>query len=70
MLGFDDSQAAYFVIVGASNAVNFTDGLDGPGHHAGDLVGSALGVFAYVTGNSVFSRITCWFRASRVPAGC
>ena len=45
----------YFVIVGSSNAVNLTDGLDG-GHHAGGLVGSALGVFAYVTGNAVFAR--------------
>ena len=46
----------WFVIVGASNAVNFTDGLDGPGIKPVVMVGSALGVFAYVTGNAVFSR--------------
>ncbi|MGC4076968.1 MAG: phospho-N-acetylmuramoyl-pentapeptide-transferase [Rubrivivax sp.] len=46
----------WFVIVGASNAVNFTDGLDGLAIMPVVLVGSALGVFAYVTGNSVFSR--------------
>ena len=46
----------YFVIVGASNAVNLTDGLDGLAIMPVVLVGSALGLFAYVTGNSVFSR--------------
>jgi hypothetical protein len=40
----------YFVIVGASNAVNFTDGLDGLAIMPVIMVGSALGVFAYVTG--------------------
>ena len=47
---------AYFVIVGTSNAVNFTDGLDGLAIMPVVMVGSALGVFAYVTGSSVFSR--------------
>jgi len=46
----------WFVIVGASNAVNLTDGLDGLAIMPVVMVGSALGVFAYVTGNSVFSR--------------
>jgi phospho-N-acetylmuramoyl-pentapeptide-transferase len=46
----------YLVIVGASNAVNLTDGLDGLAIMPVILVGSALGVFAYVTGSSVFSR--------------
>jgi len=46
----------YFVIVGASNAVNLTDGLDGLAIMPVVMVGSVLGVFAYVTGNSVFSR--------------
>jgi phospho-N-acetylmuramoyl-pentapeptide-transferase len=46
----------YFVIVGASNAVNLTDGLDGLAIMPVVMVGSALGVFAYVTGNSVFSK--------------
>ncbi len=47
---------SYFVIVGASNAVNFTDGLDGLAIMPVVMVGSALGVFAYVTGSSVFSK--------------
>ncbi len=47
---------AWFVIVGASNAVNFTDGLDGLAVMPVVMVGSALGVFAYIAGNSVFSR--------------
>ena len=46
----------YFVIVGASNAVNLTDGLDGLAIMPVVMVGSALGVFAYATGSSVFSR--------------
>ena len=46
----------YFVIVGASNAVNLTDGLDGLAIMPVVMVGGALGVFAYMTGNSVFSR--------------
>ena len=47
---------AYFVIVGTSNAVNFTDGLDGLAIMPVVMVGSALGLFAYLTGSSVFSR--------------
>jgi phospho-N-acetylmuramoyl-pentapeptide-transferase len=46
----------YLVIVGASNAVNLTDGLDGLAIMPVVLVGSALGVFAYVVGSSVYSR--------------
>ncbi len=46
----------YFVIVGASNAVNLTDGLDGLAIMPVVMVGSALGVFAYVVGSSVYSR--------------
>jgi len=46
----------WFVIVGASNAVNFTDGLDGLAIMPVVMVGSALGIFAYITGNSVFSK--------------
>ncbi|MBA3598496.1 MAG: phospho-N-acetylmuramoyl-pentapeptide-transferase [Methylibium sp.] len=45
----------YIVIVGSSNAVNLTDGLDGLAIMPVVMVGSALGVFAYVTGNAVFS---------------
>ena len=46
----------YFVIVGASNAVNLTDGLDGLAIMPVVMVGSALGVFAYITGSSVYSK--------------
>ena len=46
----------YLVIVGSSNAVNLTDGLDGLAIMTVVMVGSALGVFAYVTGNSVYSK--------------
>ena len=46
----------WFVIVGASNAVNFTDGLDGLAIMPVVMVASALGVFAYVTGSSVYSK--------------
>jgi len=47
---------SYVVIVGSSNAVNLTDGLDGLAIMPVVMVGSALGVFAYVTGSAVFSR--------------
>ncbi|WP_129776707.1 phospho-N-acetylmuramoyl-pentapeptide-transferase [Peristeroidobacter soli] len=46
----------YFVVVGTSNAVNLTDGLDGLAIMPAVLVGGALGVFAYATGNAVFSN--------------
>jgi len=46
---------AYFWIVGFSNAVNLTDGLDGLAIMPTVLVASALGVFAYASGNAVFS---------------
>lgn len=45
----------YFVIVGSSNAVNLTDGLDGLAILPTVMVGGALAVFAYLSGNSVFS---------------
>jgi phospho-N-acetylmuramoyl-pentapeptide-transferase len=47
---------SYLVIVGSSNAVNLTDGLDGLAIMPVVMVGSALGVFAYVTGNAVYSK--------------
>ncbi|HMN81278.1 MAG TPA: phospho-N-acetylmuramoyl-pentapeptide-transferase [Burkholderiaceae bacterium] len=47
---------SYFVIVGSSNAVNLTDGADGLAIMPSVLVGSALGVFAYVHGNAVFAK--------------
>jgi phospho-N-acetylmuramoyl-pentapeptide-transferase len=46
----------YFVIVGTSNAVNLTDGLDGLAILPTVMVGSALGVFAYVAGNVLFAK--------------
>ena len=45
----------YFWIVGFSNAVNLTDGLDGLAIMPTVLVAAALGVFAYASGNAVFS---------------
>jgi phospho-N-acetylmuramoyl-pentapeptide-transferase len=47
---------SYFVIVGTSNAVNLTDGLDGLAILPASMVGAALGVFAYVVGRADFSR--------------
>jgi len=47
---------SYFVVVGASNAVNLTDGLDGLAILPTVLIAGALGVFAYLTGNYVFSH--------------
>jgi phospho-N-acetylmuramoyl-pentapeptide-transferase len=46
---------AYFAIVGTSNAVNLTDGLDGLAIVPTILVAGAFAVFAYVTGNANFS---------------
>jgi phospho-N-acetylmuramoyl-pentapeptide-transferase len=46
----------YLVIVGSSNAVNLTDGLDGLAIMPVVMVASALGVFAYVTGSAVYSK--------------
>ena len=46
----------YFVIVGTSNAVNLTDGLDGLAIMPTVMVGSALGLFAYLTGSATYAR--------------
>ena len=46
----------YLVIVGTSNAVNLTDGLDGLAIMPAVMLAVALAVFAYVAGSSVFSR--------------
>lgn len=46
----------YFVLVGSSNAVNLTDGLDGLAIMPTVLVAGALGIFAYVSGNIVFAN--------------
>ena len=47
---------SYLVIVGASNAVNFTDGLDGLAIMPVVMVGTALGIFSYVSGSAVFAK--------------
>jgi phospho-N-acetylmuramoyl-pentapeptide-transferase len=47
---------SYFVIVGTSNAVNLTDGLDGLAIMPTVMIAGALGIFAYVTGNAIFAR--------------
>ena len=46
----------YFVIVGTSNAVNLTDGLDGLAIVPTAMVAAALGVFCYLSGNAIFSE--------------
>jgi phospho-N-acetylmuramoyl-pentapeptide-transferase len=46
----------YFVIVGTSNAVNLTDGLDGLAIMPTVMVGGALGIFAYASGNANFAN--------------
>jgi phospho-N-acetylmuramoyl-pentapeptide-transferase len=55
-LGIFQVVVTFFYIVGFSNAVNLTDGLDGLAIMPTVLVGGALGVFAYVTGNVNFSE--------------
>ena len=55
-LGMFQIVISFLFIVGFSNAVNLTDGLDGLAIMPAVLVGGALGVFAYVTGNTNFSE--------------
>lgn len=55
-LGMFQIVVSFLFIVGFSNAVNLTDGLDGLAIMPTVLVGGALGVFAYVTGNTNFSE--------------
>ncbi len=55
-LGWFYIVLGYFVIVGTSNAVNLTDGLDGLAILPTVLVGGALGIFAYVTGHYSFAH--------------
>ncbi|SMB21012.1 phospho-N-acetylmuramoyl-pentapeptide transferase [Sterolibacterium denitrificans] len=47
---------SYFVIVGSSNAVNLTDGLDGLAIMPTVMVGAALGIFSYVAGHAVIAK--------------
>lgn len=55
-LGLIYIPLVYFVIVGCSNAVNLTDGLDGLAILPVVMVGAALAIFAYLTGNIEFSK--------------
>jgi phospho-N-acetylmuramoyl-pentapeptide-transferase len=55
-LGVGYVLLAYLVIVGSSNAVNLTDGLDGLAIMPSAMVGGALGVFCWVSGNTVFAN--------------
>lgn len=55
-LGWGFVVLAYFVIVGSSNAVNLTDGLDGLAIMPAVFVATGLGIFAYATSNAVFAN--------------
>lgn len=55
-LGLMFLPLTYFVIVGTSNAVNLTDGLDGLAIVPSVMVAAALGVFCYLSGNAIFSE--------------
>ena len=55
-LGLGFVVLAYFVIVGSSNAVNLTDGLDGLAILLTVMVAGGLAVFCYVSGNAKFSE--------------
>jgi len=55
-LGWIFVPLTYLVIVGFSNAVNLTDGLDGLAIMPTVLVSGALGVFAYVSGHATFAN--------------
>ncbi|MBS0211865.1 MAG: phospho-N-acetylmuramoyl-pentapeptide-transferase [Proteobacteria bacterium] len=55
-LGLGFIAVAYFWIVGFSNAVNLTDGLDGLAIMPCVLVASALGAFAYLSGHAEFAK--------------
>ncbi len=55
-LGLGFIVLTYFVIVGSSNAVNLTDGLDGLAIMPAVFVAVGLGIFAYATGNTIFAN--------------
>lgn len=55
-LGIMFIPLTYFVIVGTSNAVNLTDGLDGLAIVPTAMVAAALGIFCYLSGNAIFSE--------------
>jgi phospho-N-acetylmuramoyl-pentapeptide-transferase len=66
MFGF--MVLTYLVIVGTSNAVNLTDGLDGLAIMPTVLVGAALGIFAYVAGNAGVLEVPAAALHPRAPA--
>lgn len=55
-LGIMFIPLTYLVIVGTSNAVNLTDGLDGLAIVPTAMVAAALGIFCYLSGNAIFSE--------------
>jgi phospho-N-acetylmuramoyl-pentapeptide-transferase len=55
-LGLGFIVLTYFVVVGSSNAVNLTDGLDGLAIMPAVFVAAGLGIFAYATGNTIFAN--------------
>jgi phospho-N-acetylmuramoyl-pentapeptide-transferase len=55
-LGFFYIVFSYFVIIGASNAVNLTDGLDGLAILPTVMIAAALGITAYLAGNILFAH--------------
>lgn len=55
-LGIGFLFLVYFVLVGSSNAVNLTDGLDGLAITPVAMVGGALGIFAYVSSNYTYAH--------------
>jgi phospho-N-acetylmuramoyl-pentapeptide-transferase len=55
-LGWGYIVITYFVIVGSSNAVNLTDGLDGLAIMPTVMIAAALGIFAYLSGHSNFAN--------------
>ena len=55
-LGIGFVALAFLVIVGSSNAVNLTDGLDGLAIMPTVMVAGALGIFAYATGHAIFAK--------------
>jgi len=56
LAGFTFILLTYLVIVGTSNAVNLTDGLDGLAIMPTVMISSALAIFAYVAGHAVFAK--------------
>jgi phospho-N-acetylmuramoyl-pentapeptide-transferase len=55
-LGLGFVVLTYFVVVGSSNAVNLTDGLDGLAIMPAVFVAAGLGIFAYATGNTIIAN--------------